>query len=355
MAIGQVRSYKLAMLVTFLDDSIPYDGHSPTSHPLGGGEKSVIGLAGALAKRGHTVRVFNGCETAVVIDGVSWQPLSDCQAAQSDWLIAHRNPVLLRKIPDAAHRAILLSAPGDTMAKSEPFQVLNEYRPTLLVQGFAHGLLIPPLLQSYNVGTLQLGVGDIYRNAGPMASVNPPHGVVTTHPLRGFAWLMDVWNARIYSRVPWAELHVYSAVLHKGSLGATVSAEVRPLLEQAKAAESRGLRIKQPLSDPEMVEVYRRARAHLYPSSSRDVMCSTLAESQAVGLPGVARPLGATDERMRDGETGYLAPDEAAFANLTVRLLDDTEMFNRLSEAARERQSTLTWDRAAEELERVLA
>ena len=343
------------MLVTFLDDSVPYDGHSPTSHPLGGGEKTVVGLAAALAKRGHTVRVFNGCEFPVAANGVSWQPLGDCAAAQSDWLIAHRNPLLLRKIPNAGKRAMLLSAPGDTLAKSEPFQALNEYRPTLLLHGLAHSLLVPPLLQTYDVGMLPFGVGETFRDAAPMASVNPPRAVVTTHPLRGFAWLLDVWNTRIHSRVPWAELHVYSAVLHKGSLGATVSAEVRPLLEQAKAAESRGVRLKRPLSDPEMVDVYRQARVHLYPSSSRDVMCSTLAESQAVGLPGIARRLGATDERLRDGETGYLAPDEEAFANLTVQLLDDTEIFNRLSEAAREKRGNLTWDRAAEELERVLA
>jgi hypothetical protein len=344
------------MLVTFLDKSVPYDGHSPTSHPLGGGEKTVVGLAGALAKRGHTVRVFNGCEAPNVVDGVSWQPLKDCKAAQSDWLIAHRDPTLLRMIPDAARRAMLLTAPGDTLAKSEPFQALNEYRPTLFVQGLAHSLLIPPLLQTYDVTTLQPGISAIYREAEDMAPTTPPHAVVTTHPLRGFGWLMDIWNSRIHPRARRAELHVYSAVLHKGSLGAKVSTEVRLLLDQAMAADSRGVRIMRPMADPEMIDVYRRARVHLYPSSSRDVMCSTLAESQAVGLPAVARHLGATDERIRNGETGYLAPDAEAFANLAVQLFDDDgEMFDRLSQEARQRQRHLSWDRAAEELERSLA
>jgi len=343
------------MLVTFLDDSIPYDGDSPAKQPLGGAEKSVAGLAAALAKRGHTVRVYNGCDFATVVDGVSWQPLSECRAAQSDWVIAHRKPALLRKIPDATRRAMLLSLPADTLAKSEYFAPLSEYRPLLILQGLAHSLLIPPLLQSYDAATVMLGVGQAYRDAPAMAPVNPPRAIVTTHPLRGLEWLLDVWSSRVHARVPWAELHLYSAILERGAGGAVVSDEMKPILDLAVAGEARGVRIKRPLGDAEMVEVYRQARVHLYPSSSRDVLCTTLAESQAVGLPAVARPIGATDERIRNGQTGYLAADAAGFADMTVRLLDDSDAFERMSAEAREQQRDCDWDRAAAEVERALA
>ena len=111
------------------------------------------------------------------------------------------------------------------------------------------------------------------------------------------------------------------------------------------------MRIRRPLADPEMVEVYRRARAHLYPSSSRDVLCHTLAESQAVGLPAVVRPLGAADERLRTGLTGYASANADAFADYAVRLLDDDDMFQRFSAEARTRQRNVSWDRAARDLE----
>lgn len=354
MAIRRGGSYNRAMLVTFIDDSVPFDGHSPTNHPLGGAEKSVVGLANVFAQRGHTVRVYNRCDFPVVADGVSWQPIDECQASQTDWLIVHRNPSLFRMIPDASRRAILLSAPADTLGKAESIGPLKQYKPAMILQGLAHSLLIPPALQSFSAATVLLGVAECYRKAAPMAPVNPPRAVVTTHPLRGLEWLLDVWRQRVHTKLPWAELHVYSAVLEKGSLGAKVSESIKPILDQALAAESCGVRLKRPLADPEMVDVYRQARVHLYPSSSRDVLCNTLAESQAVGLPGVARPIGAADERLRNGETGYLAPDEESFANLAIRLLDDVDMFNRLSEQARAQQRNTSWDRAAEEIERVL-
>lgn len=342
------------MLVTFIDDTVPFDGHSPNSHPLGGAQKSVVGLASMFAQRGHTVRVYNRCEFPVVADGVSWQPIDECEASQTDWLIVHRDPTLFRMIPDANRRALLLSAPADTLGKPESIAPMRQYKPALVLQGLAHSLLIPPALQSFAAATVVMGVADCYRTAEPMAPVNPPRAVVTTHPLRGLEWLLDVWMKHVHAKLPWAELHVYSAALEKGSLGAALPSSLKPILDLAVAAENCGVRLKRPLSDPEMVEVYRQARAHLYPSSSRDVLCNTLAESQAVGLPGVARPIGAADERLRNGETGYLAPDEESFANLTIRLLDDIDMFNRLSEKAREQQRNTSWVRAAEEIERVL-
>jgi glycosyltransferase involved in cell wall biosynthesis len=103
-----------------------------------------------------------------------------------------------------------------------------------------------------------------------------------------------------------------------------------------------------------MIEVYRQARAHLYPGSERDMLCSTLAESQSVGLPCVARPLGAAKERMRDGKSGYLVDTDDGFAAAAKALLLDTDVFNGFSEHARESQENESWDHAAGQLARIM-
>ena len=342
------------MLVTFIDDSLPYDGHTPTSQPLGGAEKSVVGLATALAGRGHVVRVFNGCTFPIVAHGVSWQPLQECRASRTDWLVVHRKPALLARIADADRRALLLSTPAGYLLNRDELGAVNRSKPVLVVQGIAHAFTIPVPLQSYSSVTLQLGVGASYLTSAPMAPNAPPHAVATTHPARGLDWLLTLWCEKIQPQVPAAKLHVYSAVLDKGALGAAVPDKVAPVLAQAQAAAAQGVRILRPAADPEMADAYRKARVHLYPGSARDVLCSTLAESQAVGLPAVARPLGAADERLRNGVTGYLAPDDDAFANLAVRMLDDRETFDRLSAQARMATRGPDWARAAEELEHAL-
>ena len=344
-----------AMLITFLDDSVPFDGNTPNERPLGGGEKSVVGLAEAMAARGHMVRVFNRCAASAVVDGVSWQRLDDCQAAHSDLVVAHRDPALLGKVADAGGRALLLSAPGDAATGAGARDSLRQYRPTIVLQGIAHSQTAPAAMQSLPAATVVMGVARGFREAGDMTPATPPRAVFTGHPLRGLEWLLDLWCGKVHVRAPWAELHLYSGLLAAGAGGARLPEPVAPLLGRAREAEARGVRIRRPEADPAMIKVYRSARVHLYPSSSRDVLCHTLAESQAVGLPAVARPIGAADERLRTGVTGYAAANADAFADYTVRLLDDDTMFARFSAEARGRQRAVSWDRAARDLERAFA
>jgi len=343
------------MLVTLLDDSIAFDGNSPTKQPLGGAEKAVVGMAAALARRGHVVRVFNRCDLPTAVAGVSWQPLDECQAAHSDWIIANRDPRLLGLIPNANRRALKLVAPAGYLTKVQTFALLNQFKPVLLLQGSAHSVTVPGALLSFAAGVVADGVGEAYRQAGDMIPASPAYAVVTTHPASGLDWLLTLWIDKVFPRLPWAELQVYSAILERGAQGAAVPDDLRPTLERATAAKRQGVRLCQPLADPEMVEVYRKARVHLYPGSDRDMLCTTLAESQAVGLPAVARAKGSVVERVRNGATGYLAPDDDAFANLAVRLLNDPQTFRELSDNARAQQRRHGWDAAAADLERAMA
>jgi glycosyltransferase involved in cell wall biosynthesis len=82
--------------------------------------------------------------------------------------------------------------------------------------------------------------------------------------------------------------------------------------------------------------------------------CFSLVETQACGLPAVARPLGATRERIRDGQTGYIAPDDAAFANVAISLLSDDAVYQSLSRDAALLQRSRTYEVAAAEFEAAL-
>ncbi|MCW9040363.1 MAG: glycosyltransferase family 1 protein, partial [Rhodospirillales bacterium] len=62
------------MHITMIDESVAFDGDSPSARPLGGPEKAFAGLAAALARRGHQISAINMCAKAVKIDGVQWLP-----------------------------------------------------------------------------------------------------------------------------------------------------------------------------------------------------------------------------------------------------------------------------------------
>ena len=107
-----------------------------------------------------------------------------------------------------------------------------------------------------------------------------------------------------------------------------------------------------------MATVYRRAKVHLYPIIANEIYCGTLAESQASGLPAVINAVGgdedATRGRVRNGQTGYFAPDESAFVNLTHGILSaGSDIYGTLHREALALQRQRSWEGAAIEFEAV--
>lgn len=378
------------MRYVFVDDSaLAYDGYTPLRRAIGGQEKAVIGLAAALQDRGHDVKVINRVSYAHMADGAYYVPFGDSQAPRAtDVLIALRKPQLMGFLRAATHRLLWVMGDPAYLKTSTNEPLWDSFAASLLFIGENQ-----KKAYTGKVRSLMLGVGvrssyfepepsadiaaDVYgipysveeeearakaraeaaaaAAAEPKVEIPPPHAVVTTHPLQGLGWLVDLWTTQIQPRVPEARLSVYSAVLSKGLRGGEVPDNILPILEQVKAAASANVVVVDPLPDSGMNDVYRKSRVHLYPGDAQDFACWTLTESQTAGLPAVARPLGGTDERIDNGETGYLVPDAAAFANVAVQILTNDDVYRNLSTSAADVRRRKVWATAAENLDAFIA
>jgi glycosyltransferase involved in cell wall biosynthesis len=233
--------------------------------------------------------------------------------------------------------------------------VLEKYMPSIVFTGSAHLKSWKSWRDFTNVA-ITPGVGDVYRDP-PDQDLSPhPTAVITTHPRHGLQKIIRMWRDRIYPVDVSAELHIYSAGLYRALDGGDLAEGLRPILEDVKDAKSSGVIVKRPVADAEMAKAYGQARAHLYPQIENEMYGSTLAESQAAGLPAIvksaAKGIDPVTERIHNGQTGYLAPDDEAFTNLTIDLLDqNSTMYDNLSRDARTLQSTRSWDAAAIEFE----
>ena len=99
----------------------------------------------------------------------------------------------------------------------------------------------------------------------------------------------------------------------RAAAGGEIDPRLKDIFDEVVEATDDGVMILPPKADAEMAAAYRAARVHLYPASETEMYCSTLAESQATGLPAVVRlpkdGSAAAGERVRNGQTGYLVPD----------------------------------------------
>lgn len=332
------------MRVTLLDDSIPFDGYTPGGQPLGGAEKAFASLPGALVRRGHQVTVFNRCRFRMSIEGAQWQTWDTARPLDTDVLIAFRKPALLREVRSVRKRLLWLTSAAESLRQPASRDVLDELKPDLVFLG--------PVHHSTWAGVLRAAVIPPaprydYLADSAVAPAAPPRAVVTTHPAHGLDWLLSLWSGRIHPQVPEAELHIYSMVLDRGQQGGEVPDALKPVLVQALEGRAQGVRIHRPQGDLGMAEAYAQARVHLYPGHRDDMACFTLMDSQAVGLPAVARPLGAVPERIHNGQTGYVVPDDEAFANVALQLLTNDDVFWGMNRDARLMQRERSWDTVA--------
>jgi len=77
-------------------------------------------------------------------------------------------------------------------------------------------------------------------------------------------------------------------------------------------------------------------------------------EAQATGVLAVVQNYGSVVERVIDGETGYVAEDDGAFAEAAIRLLSDDQLWIRQHRKALEKQRSWRWRDAAAAFESLI-
>ncbi len=343
------------MRFSFVDDSYAFDGYSPSSQPMGGPEKAFALLPQALAQRGHEVTAFSRTTYATTVDGAKWEPFDVERPPETDVLVALRQPLLLDQVATARRRVLWCGGDPAELDRDAAKAALARHRPLVLFFSESHReRWTNPL--GLEARVFEPGLAPSYFEDSEMRGYEPPRAVATAHPQAGLGWLLTTWIDRIRPQVPRAELHVYSALVNRGSLGGEVAPGVKPLIDLVNAARDRGILVLRPQGDSGMAEAYRAAHVHLYPGTPHEIFGFTLAESQCLGLPAVVRPSAAVlAERVVDGQTGRITTNDASFAAAAIDLLSDKVAFARASAKCRELRRARTWPVAAAEFESFVA
>ncbi len=100
----------------------------------------------------------------------------------------------------------------------------------------------------------------------------------------------------------------------------------------------------------ELVRTLHRSHVFLNPSP-KEGWGLTVIEANQCGLPVVASDRPGLKDSVRHGETGSLVPygDEKAFASEALKLLQNPDLWQMRSDAARQWAATFSWERCARE------
>ena len=149
----------------------------------------------------------------------------------------------------------------------------------------------------------------------------------------------------ILERVPDARLVIIGEGPHKGELMSLAGR-----LGLGGAIEFTGY-----MDYEALVEYLNRSHLLVNPSP-KEGWGLTVVEANACGVPVVASDRPGLRDSVWDGETGLLVPygDVKAFARASIDILEDEELWRRMSSRALERVGELTWERCSRETAELL-
>jgi len=126
------------------------------------------------------------------------------------------------------------------------------------------------------------------------------------------------------------------------------------ILARADTLAAAGVRRFTPVARHQLVTVLLGARVMLYRGDTGETFCLALAEAQALGVPAVVTSLGSVTERVIDGKTGCIMPDDGGFAAAAVAVLRQDQLWRRWHLAALSHQRGLSWDTVAAKFEALM-
>jgi glycosyltransferase involved in cell wall biosynthesis len=103
------------------------------------------------------------------------------------------------------------------------------------------------------------------------------------------------------------------------------------------------------LGGESLAQSYANMDAFLFPSLT-DTFGNVVQEALASGVPAVVMDAGGPRYIVREGASGFIASDEAAFCDLAVTLARDAGLRHRMAVLARRQVEGQSWDRVFKEV-----
>jgi glycosyltransferase involved in cell wall biosynthesis len=304
---------------------------------LGGSECAIVTLAAALAGRGHHVEVFTRLSCgAEEWEGVSWRSLEALMhvRGRSDVAVSVRYPASVAAAPASdVHLFWMLDERPDGAAKFD--QTFGPLGMIVVASRAMENRLAGCVPRT----RLSLIPHPVWPNDLPPVPRTPRSCLYSSVPDRGLDILLKMWP-RIVQRVPSASLAITSGFELWGHSKEDPS-NVSAAQMLASYLPLPGVTYLGVVPKRELFRLQRSSAALVYPCTFLEMFCLSVAEASAAGLPVVTSAVGALEERVIDGSTGFLVHKDVAtwkgrrdFIDKVVRLLTDDDLRRRMGSAS---------------------
>ena len=319
------------MKICFLDSTnFEYsylDKHDPI---LRGAESILINLSENLKKLGHNVTVFNNCPSVINDNSLNWYNINKINTnniLDFDVAIANADMRLLNKVN--AKKKIVISYSLQSIEKFiRKGQLLSYFkeRPTVYVIGDYHMKKRSNLISLFGKKILNISIDDLFIKTKLLDNIDNNLAIFSSRPDRNLSILIEIWNNKIFPSY------------NLGKLLVTPS---------DKFEEINNIKFRKMGTHNELIKDLLKSRIFLIPGHKAELFCLAAEEARELCIPIVTLGIGSLSERVEHEKTGFIAKNDNEFANYTIELFKNDNLWNSIRSNLINLRSSRTWEISA--------
>ena len=317
------------MKICFLDNSpIPYTTNDLNSKDIRGAESVLIHLSNELTKLDNKVVVFNNSLENKTINGVKWSNLNNVNKNITyDLAFTNNDMKLFDKI--IANKYVAFSHSIQTIEKFiRKGQLISylKYKPKIILLGKYHSNKRSYLLKMFGSINLEWAVDPLFLETKLDEGIIENRAIFTSRRDRNLDMLIDIWKKKIFTQNKSIKLYTTPS----------------NLIDNNYNIFTRNFNDKQ-----SMVKDLLKSKVLLVPGHKGEIFCIAAEEARELCIPIVTLGIGSLSERVEHGITGFVAKNYEEFADYTLKIFNDENLWKDLRNNLIKLRGTKKWDKVA--------
>lgn len=320
------------MKICFIDKTnFEYDGNSKYNFNLRGAESILINLAEALCKKNIEVTIINNCSKSEIINNINWISINNLSKKNTYDLVISNGDCNLFKYAKSKNNVLFshsLQSIEKFVRKNQLISYLK-YKPKICFLSNYHKMNRSKLLYLFGSIRLNWSVDKIFLESKISKVVDNKLAIFTSRQDRNLKMLMNIWSNQISS----------------------VNQKLKLLVTENNYDNFDKSIITRRLGDQrDLIKDLSKSRVCLIPGHKAELFCLSAEEAKELCVPIITLGIGCLKERVEHGKTGFIAKNKEEFANYTLELFNNDNLWMKLRNNLVKQRNLNNWDKVVNSL-----
>lgn len=328
------------MKICFLDKTtFEYDFNDKYSPLLRGAETILINLSKSISLLGHEVFVFNNCRKSIKNNNYHWNSINQLINKNNHFDVAITNAdANLLNLVNAKKKIVLSYSlqPIEKFLRKKQLFPYIKHRPKIFLLGEYHKKKRSIFLSLFGSEIYTPGIDDIFLESKIKFPKHSNQAIFASRSDRNLNILLEIWN---------------NYILPKST---NYKLLITPNNEDANFLKKKNIYFRKMDLQGNLIKDLLSSKMMLVPGHKAELFCLAAEEARELCLPIITLGIGSLKERVEHGKTGFIAKNYSEFAQYTLDLFKQDDLYNNLVKNLLELRGSKSWLNAAKNFLKII-